>query len=109
MDSPDAATALDSPGDRDYFFPLGSARDDGKWSYFEADLAARLAGVPASNLVCQDALAKVHGVILYGAMDVDDLDDMDDIILSGGALGASYALIPGAAIGGYLGAQSGSE
>jgi hypothetical protein len=86
-------------GDRDYFFPLGSARDDGQWSYFEADLLARLAEVPD----CEDALAKVHGVILYGAMDVDD------IILSGGVLGASYAFIPGAAIGGYLGAQSGSE
>jgi RHS repeat-associated protein len=78
-------------------YHIGTSYNDGEWHYLEFDLDPWL-----NVLLPSETILTVNAVRLFGK----DLY-VDDITLSGGALEKSYALIPGAAIGGYLGVQSG--
>ncbi len=105
----DTGTGTDyaDSGNGCYVYYLGNANrfptmNDGNWHYIELDLGAyqkQFSGVSG-------ALTHVDGLAF--TLPEDCQIQLDDIILSAGALERSYGLIPNATISGYLGAQTGS-
>ncbi len=105
----DTGTGTDyaDSGNGCYVYYLGNANrfptmNDGNWHYIELDLGAyqkQFSGVSG-------ALTHVDGLAF--TLPEDCQIQLDDIILSAGALERSYGLIPGAKIKGCLGAQTGS-
>jgi hypothetical protein len=76
---------------------LGTEFNDWVWHYYEFDLEDDL-----QSLLPDEELVVVNGLRFDSAG-----ISIDDMKLGTGRLEKSYALIPGAAIGGYLGVQSG--
>ena len=81
-----------------YHIYLGSGLNDGQWHYVEIDIADEVQSLSGGTV------STIYGVIFRAA----DLY-VDDPILSTGRLETTYALMPGAALGGYLGAKKGPE
>ncbi len=86
----------DSTGN--YF--IGNSYNDGEWHYLEFDLPARL-----QQFGSAPTFVKLHLISVVGPM----LDaQVDDIIVGQEILGKAYQLVPGAAAGGVIAAQSGT-
>jgi RHS repeat-associated protein len=81
---------------------LGSSyMQGGPWRYWEWDLAATVAALDGS-----DSLTHIDGIVFRVGASYDGLL-VDDIVLSDGRCKRSYALVPGAAIGGVQGSWTG--
>jgi RHS repeat-associated protein len=74
---------------------IGASYNDGEWQYLELDLEAAASAV-------SETVEQVNALYIYG----NDYC-VDDLVLGGGKLRRSRAVVPGAALGGVLGSWTG--